>query len=418
VHAIGPAGAPGRRGLDPGAASAAPWPLELLAPRREGVPPVPFRQFVLKIRGRCNLACDYCYLYTFDDQGWRDRPARMSAAVVARTAERIAEHAATHRLDRVELVLHGGEPLMGGARQAVATVAEVRRRLPGHCALRPVVQTNGVQLSEPVLEDLAGAGIRVGVSLDGGSALFNRHRVDHAGRPSWDRVRRAVELLRGFPGTYAGILATIDPTQDPVPVYESLAALDPPALDLLLPHGNWTTPPPGLRPARFGEPQDTPYADWLCAVFDHWWSSGGGRVRVRLFEEVLALLMRQPGTSETLGVSPVALAVVETDGSIEQVDALKSAYPGASATGLDVRRHSFDDALEHPGFRARQLGADALSGTCRRCPVGAVCGGGQYPHRYRAAEGFRNPSVYCADLTGLIRHVHRSLRHATGGPAR
>lgn len=414
MRAIGPAGA-----VEPGgAASPAPWPLDLLDPdalRRAGLRPVPFRQFVLKLHGTCNLACDYCYLYTFADRGWRDRPARMSAAVLNRAAERIAEHAAAHRLPRVDLVLHGGEPLLGGAGPAVAAVGAVRRALPGDCALRSVVQTNGVLLDETVLRELAGAGIRVGVSLDGGSAAHNRHRVDHAGRPSWDRVLRSVELLRRFPDSYAGVLATVDPGTDPVEVYESLAALDPPVLDLLLPHGNWAVPPPGLRPAPFGEPQPTPYADWLGAVFDRWWESDRERVRIRLFEELLGLLLGLPGGSESLGVSPVALAVVETDGSIEQVDSLKSAYPGAAATGLDVFRHSFDRALGHPGFLARQLGADALSDTCRSCPVGAVCGGGQYPHRYRAGEGFRNPSVYCADLTALIRHVHRSLRRATEG---
>jgi uncharacterized protein len=35
----------------------------------------------------------------------------------------------------------------------------------------------------------------------------------------------------------------------------------------------------------------------------------------------------------------------------------------------------------------------------------SVCGGGLYPHRYRAGAGFRHPSVYCADLTKLIAHV-------------
>jgi uncharacterized protein len=34
-----------------------------------------------------------------------------------------------------------------------------------------------------------------------------------------------------------------------------------------------------------------------------------------------------------------------------------------------------------------------------------ICGGGLYPHRYREGAGFRNPSVYCADLLRLITHV-------------
>ncbi|MGW0577104.1 hypothetical protein ACWD25_14270 [Streptomyces sp. NPDC002920] len=39
-----------------------------------------------------------------------------------------------------------------------------------------------------------------------------------------------------------------------------------------------------------------------------------------------------------------------------------------------------------------------------------VCGGGHLPHRFGAGRGYRNPSVYCADLEHLIRHVQGSLR--------
>ena len=39
---------------------------------------MPFREFVVKIHSRCDLACDYCYMYELADQTWRDRPRKMS----------------------------------------------------------------------------------------------------------------------------------------------------------------------------------------------------------------------------------------------------------------------------------------------------------------------------------------------------
>lgn len=126
---------------------------------------------------------------------------------------------------------------------------------------------------------------------------------------------------------------------------------------------------------------------------------------MRLFEECLALLLGLPAATESLGLTPFDAVVVETDGSIEQVDSLKSAYEGAAETGLDVFRHDFDEALRHPGVAARQAGLAALADTCRACPLVAVCGGGHYAHRYRAGAGFTNPSVYCADLQRFIHHV-------------
>lgn len=138
---------------------------------------------------------------------------------------------------------------------------------------------------------------------------------------------------------------------------------------------------------------------------------------MRLFEECVALLLGLPAATESLGLGPFDAVVVETDGSIEQVDSLKSCYEGAARTGLDVFRNDFDEALRHPGVAARQAGAASLSARCRACPLLAVCGGGHYAHRYRAGHGFANPSVYCADLQRFIHHVARRLAGAAAAPA-
>ncbi|MFJ3232716.1 FxsB family cyclophane-forming radical SAM/SPASM peptide maturase [Streptomyces sp. NPDC086787] len=364
--------------------------------------PVPFRQFIVKAHGRCNLACRYCYLYEGPDRTWRNRPAAAPTAVLDRTASRIAEHAEAHGLTELSLVLHGGEPLLAGAGTLARFTTQVRDRVPPGTAVHPVIQTNATLLTAGRLDVLAAAGIRVGISLDGGLPGYNARRVDHAGRPSWAAASRGARLLaERFSASYAGILTVVDPTADPVEAYDSLLALHPPALDLLLPHGNWSAPPPHLAGERHGR--------WLCAVFDRWWYAGRRETRIRLFEACIALLLGIPAATEALGLAPFESVVVETDGTIEQVDSLKSCYEGAAETGLDVFRHPFDEVLRHPAVTARQAGADALADGCRACPLLRVCGGGQYAHRYRAGHGFANPSVYCADLQRFIRHVARRL---------
>ncbi|MEU6012902.1 FxsB family cyclophane-forming radical SAM/SPASM peptide maturase [Streptomyces sp. NPDC047515] len=385
---------------------------------------MPFGQFIVKVHGRCNLACRYCYLYEGPDRTWRDRPAAAAPAVLDRAAERIAEHAAAHGLSGAALVLHGGEPLLAGVDRLTALSDRVRDLVPAGCTVHATVQTNGTLLNDARVAALARHGIRVGISLDGGLAAHNTRRTDRAGRPSWPAASRGARLLADrYPGVYGGVLTVVDPRTDPIETYESLLALRPPALDLLLPHGNWTNPPPGLpvagaTPAGPGSGRPTPYGDWLTTVFDRWWRAGRRETRVRLFEECLALLLGLPAATESLGLDPVNAIVVETDGTIEQVDSLKSAYDTAAATGLDIFRHTFDDALRHPGVAARQAGADALAGACRACPLLTVCGGGHYAHRYHAAHGFTNPSVYCADLERLVRHIAGRLSDATAGEHR
>ena len=106
----------------------------------------------------------------------------------------------------------------------------------------------------------------------------------------------------------------------------------------------------------------------------------------------------------------MALIVVDTDGSMEQVDTLRSAYDGAAVTGLNVYAHPFDAALAHPAVVARQIGTAALGADCQRCDIRHVCGGGYYPHRYLRGYGFRQASVYCADMRRLIGHIDRRMR--------
>ncbi|MFF2661420.1 FxsB family cyclophane-forming radical SAM/SPASM peptide maturase [Kitasatospora sp. NPDC058032] len=360
-------------------------------------PPRPLTQVVLKVHSRCDLACDHCYVYEHADTGWRSRPRVIGDAVLARAAERIEEHAVAHGLTAVRVVLHGGEPLLAGPAVIRRAAELLRAALPEVCDLDLRVHTNGVRLDREYCEVFDELGIRVGLSLDGDRAANDRHRRFADGRSSHPQVLRAVGLLREprFRHLYAGLLCTVDVANDPLAVYRALAELEPPAVDFLLPHATWERPP--WRPAGAGA---TPYADWLLAVHTRW-EADGRPFAVRTFDSVHRTLSGLPGLSEALGLEPVDLVVLETDGTYEQADSLRTAYDGAPATGMDVFRHSLDDVARHPGTAARQSGLAGLNATCRACPVVRSCGGGLYAHRYRGGT-FDHPSVYCADLRALI----------------
>jgi uncharacterized protein len=378
----------------------APWPLldlDVAAVREAGHPPLPFSQFILKVNSRCNLSCSYCYVYEMADEAWRDMPKRMSHAVAAKAIERIGDHAERHGLDVVDVILHGGEPLLAGADCLAELVASLHDQVPAQVNVS--VQTNGTLLSKPMLETLKSLRVSIGVSLDGDAEATNRHRHYPSGRNSFDAVAKGLHLLQSpeFRDCYSGLLCTIDTKNDPIATYEALLKFGPPAIDLLLPHANWSSPPP-----------DSGYADWLITVFDRWYSAPRQETRIRLFCELIQLVLGQPGRIEGLGLLPSTLVVVDTDGSIKQLDSLSSSYAGAADTGLHVFSSGFDDALEHPTTVARQIGAAALASQCLGCQVMEICGGGLYPHRYKQGAGFRNRSVYCDDLFGLITHVrHR-----------
>lgn len=371
-----------------------------------------FRQFVVKVHSRCNLACDHCYMYEHADQTWRARPVVMADDTLVRTAERIAEHGREHALPVVQVILHGGEPLLAGAARLRRFIGLLRAAIRARCELRLGVQTNGILLDEELCELFLAEGVRVGISLDGDQAANDRHRRYAGGRSSHAGVVEAVRLVSQprYRPIFAGLLCTIDPANDPVSVYEALRELEPPAIDFLLPHATWEDPP-----VRAG-PGATPFADWLLVIHERW-RREGSPVRVRVFDAIGRLAAGATSPTESLGLDDVDLVVVETDGAIEQADSLKTAFHGAPATGLNVHDHAFDDALGHPGFVARTGGADALCDTCRACPVVELCGGGLFAHRYRSANGFDNPSVYCVDLRRLVEQARDHPPPARPRPA-
>jgi uncharacterized protein len=384
------------------------WPhqqLDVPGLRAGGWQPTPFREFVLKVHQRCNLACDYCYVYELADQSYRDRPRMMAPATWRAAAGRIVEHVRAHELTSVTVILHGGEPLLAGPDRLLRLIDDVRIAMPPSCAVSVGMQTNGVRLDEPALSRLMAAGVRIGVSIDGTVESHDRHRRFPNGEGSYHAVRRALELLSRprYRDAYAGLLTTVDVGSDPVVTYEELLRHRPPGIDFLLPHANWSTPPDHSGDGV------APYGEWLVAVFDRWYDAPRQETRIRLFEAVIDLVLGGSSRSEQVGLSPVAVAVVESDGAIEQVDSLKSTYPGACGTGLSVFSNPFDAALDHPGVAARQIGVAALADDCVRCPIHRICGGGHYAHRYRAGDGFRNPTVYCADMQTLITHARRRV---------
>lgn len=362
---------------------------------------VPFRQFVLKMHSRCDLACDHCYIYEHADTQWRGRPQGTPLEVLAQSSERIAEHASTHQLSTVHVVLHGGEPLLAKPAGIRAAAELIRAALPDECALDLRIHTNGVLLDREFCDLFVEHDIKVGISLDGDKAANDLHRRYANGRSSHSKVLKAVALLQepAYRHLFAGLLCTIDVRNDPIAVYDALMALDPPRLDFLLPHATWEHPP--LRPDG---PGSTPYADWLGAVHQRW-EAQGRPVPVRTFDSVLRTLQGLSSLTENLGLEPADLVVIETDGTLEQADSLRTTFDGAAATGFNVFDHDFDQAAGYPGMIDRQLGLASLSATCQACPVVTSCGGGLYAHRYSEDRKFDNPSVFCEDLFALISGI-------------
>lgn len=376
-----------------------------------GWKPSPLNEFIFKIESRCNLNCHYCYVYNLGDESWRRAPRFMKPDIARAAASKIRNHADKHGVESVGISFHGGEPLLRGVepvRRLFDVISHELRDLQAEYSL----QTNATLVTEEIATELAAMGLRVGVSLDGDEE-GNHHRLDRAGRSSYARTVRGAKTLARHDGLLQGALAVIDVSSDPVRTYRAIADCGFRSVDFLFPHGTWELLPPGKSANDRTPTAPAPYAEWLLQIY-RVWADDRHRPRIRIFDDVIHLLLGGQQSFETLGISPARLAVVEADGGLELVDHVGVTYEGAAETGMNVLTHEVDDLLRHPGVTSRQIGKAGLPKQCLDCRMVDTCGGGLITHRFDEANGFLNPTVYCSDLFALVDAIDRDLKARIG----
>lgn len=364
----------------------------------------PISCLLVKVASRCNLACDYCYVYEHADQSWRDQPPVMSAAVVHALGEQVARYVAASHQSRVSIVFHGGEPLLAGAPRLASFASTLRDCVGSACQLDFSLQTNGVLLTRTVLDQLAAADIAVSLSLDGPPSVNDRHRLRRTGGSSFAATMSALQLLAERPAQFTGVIAVIDADTPPDQLLGFFEPLRLPRLDFLLPDANHVRPPVG----RAEDPDR--YVRWLINAFDLWFDKYS-HVPLRTFDAVLAATAGRPSGTDAFGFGDVSLLTIETDGSYHDLDVLKITTHGGTALHGSVFDTSIEEVARSPrlAIHRAMLRVDGVSQVCQACHEVDVCGGGAVPHRFDV-DGFDHPSVYCRELLSLISHARERLR--------
>jgi len=361
--------------------------------------------YIIKTASFCNLNCSYCYYFNGADTSFKNRPHYMSQEVVVKTVDRILSHAAKHHLNNIDVSLHGGEPLLMGKSRFIEMMREYDRLDRAGIKTRRKVQTNGVLLNDEWLDLLNEWQLLIGVSIDGSKETHDAFRVDHHGRGSYLRTVRGLKkaIGRGNQVAKVGVISVINPSVSGAETYTHLRSLGVEWIDFIIPEGNYANHSVDYVPLG----DATPYADFLIEAFDAWMQEDNRNVRVRGFERLIRGSLGQTVNSDAHGSSPVRVAVIETDGSMEPTDNFKACADRMTDLGLNVFDNDFDDLFYHEFFDLcmPKRNTATLPVACQSCRFQAACGGGRITHRYSTEHGFSERSIYCNDLYKLYQHV-------------
>ncbi len=360
-------------------------------------------QLILKVAELCNLNCSYCYLYKHEDQGYRFRPKFMSEEVFEQVLLRVREYCDCRDDQQMTLIFHGGEPMLLG-RDRLTRFAERARKVLGKQLDGLAMQTNGTLIDAEWLKTIRTCQIQVGVSLDGPAPIHDANRLDFAGRGSHAAATRALQMLQDG-GMSPSVLCVVSPGASGSEIYRHFRSLGLLEMDFLLPDVTHDT-----RKRFYVEHDGTPVANYLIPIFDEWFSEDNPDVKIRLFRSLMSALLGGQTESDTFGNPLCCYLIIETNGSIQANDVFRICAEGMSESGLNVFDHSFEDLSKGLPLLHRVIHEGIpLSKTCQTCRERDICGGGYLPHRYSKANGFDNPSVWCADILKLTAHIRSRI---------
>ena len=339
------------------------------------------------------------------DTRWATMPKRISHATITALAKALGDLSRAQQR-RFAVVFHGGEPLLLGPKKLGVLLAALRRALPSDYPFS--LQTNGMLITQEILDLCSEYRTSLGVSIDGPPDVNDRYRIDHEGKGTHKKVLEGIEKLQNHRDSdflYTGLLAVIDPESDPCEVYNFFKTLNAPSLDLLYRDGNHSRLP--YSKASF---QSTENGRWLAQFLDIYLADKKP-LKVRLLDDMIKLVLGGCGTKEGIGANDFGIIVIDTDGSVTKNDTLKSTFNGADrfTRRWSVFTNDLTEVANSSEFLAYHTLQRPTASACLSCPELSICGGGMLVNRWRDDSGYHNPSVYCADQLFLIGHIRNRV---------
>jgi uncharacterized protein len=336
----------------------------------------------------------------------------------------VRKYIGSQNTPEINFAWQGGEPTLMGVdffRKAV----ELQKTCAGDKRISNSFQTNGILIDDEWANFFSEENFLVGLSLDGPKEIHDRYRVDYGGRPTFEKVMKALRTLQKWDVQYNALVSvTKESARRPaqiynflkksgvqfmqfIPIVERIPDKKSKEIGLELAEPRPWAGDESKQVTDFTvDPEE--YGDFLISIFDRWVREDVGNIFVQIFDVALAAWMGHDpplcNFSKTCGNA----MIIEYNGDVYSCDHF--VYPDHLLG--NVMKDDLEDIVSRPAVR--NLGNfkwDGLPSKCRDCEVLFICHGGCPKNRFVTTEdGEPGLNYLCDGYYKFFKHIDRPMK--------
>ena len=347
---------------------------------------------------RCNLKCDYCFYLEKEDL-YQDTLPSMSQEMLYRY---IDQYIKSFPGDHIDFAWQGGEPTLAGL-PFYQRVVQIQQELSGGKTVSNSFQTNGIALNNQWAEFFRDNNFFIGVSVDGQPGVHDKYRISTNGRPTFDKVKNAITLLKKYNVEFNTLTVINDENwnkgKETYDLLKSLGSTNMQFIPIVeLDEGSCKSPHNFIPTKRAKTtPYSLPaggYGQFIMDVFSEWSTKDIGKVHVQTFEMLLAQKLGLPAGlcifSEECGRN----VVMEANGDVYSCDhfVYRDCLIG------NINNSPLSAIVDSK--QQKKFGRDKrtkLTRQCRDCKYLSMCNGGCPKHRVTTLPNEKHKHNYLCE---------------------
>ncbi|RXA98168.1 MULTISPECIES: cyclophane-forming radical SAM/SPASM peptide maturase XyeB [Yersinia] len=365
-------------------------------------------EIILKISERCNINCDYCYVFNKGNSDADNNPARISNKNIGHLANFLQRACLEYEIDTLQIDFHGGEPLLM-KKEHFANMC-IQLISGNYCGsnIRLALQTNGILIDDEWISLFEKYSVNVSLSIDGPKHINDRHRLDTKGRSTYEGTVRGLRLLQsayqqGRLPSAPGILCVANAQANDAEIYRHFVDdLGVYGFDFLIPDDSYNDV--NIDPIGIGR--------FLNEALDEWVKDNNPKIFVRHFQTHFASLLGVKNIGilgQSSNITGVYAFTVSSDGSIRVDDTLRSTSDRIFNTIGHISEINLSDVLNSPQAQEYSSIGQCLPNECKGCIWENICTGGRLVNRFSSEERFKHKSVYCYSIRSFLSRASAHL---------